>query len=99
AERKRTHAESARLSDQLRQAEAEYRAMTENLPLLTWLSAPGDRSSCVYISPNVEAMLGYSPAEWSAEPQLFSRLLHPDDRKKVLDAHESTDADGPRLRC
>ena len=99
AERERTHAESARLREQLRQAEAEYRALTENLPLLTWLSAPGDRSSCVYISPQVEAMFGYSPAEWSAEPKLFSRLLHPEDRKKVLDAHESADADGPRLRC
>ena len=99
AERERTHAESARLREQLRQAEAEYRAITENLPLLTWLSAPGDRSSCVYISPQVEAMFGYSPAEWSAEPKLFSRLLHPEDREKVLDAHESADADEPRLRC
>ena len=99
AERERTHTESARLREQLRQAEADYRAITENLPLLTWLSAPGDRSSCVYISPQVEAMFGYSPAEWSAEPKLFSRLLHPEDREKVLDAHESANADGPRLRC
>jgi len=99
AERERTHAESERLREQLRQAEADYRAITENLPLLTWLSAPGDRSSCVYISPQVEAMFGYSPAEWSEEPKLFSRLLHPEDRKRVLDAHESADADGPRLRC
>jgi two-component system phosphate regulon sensor histidine kinase PhoR len=96
AERKHTRAESARLREQLRQAETEYRAITENLPLLTWLSAPGDRSSCVYISPQVEAMFGYSPAEWSAEPKLFSRLLHPDDRKKVLDAQERAD-DRPRL--
>ena len=99
AERERTHAESERLREQLRQAEAEYRAVTENLPLLTWLSTPGDRSSCVYISPQVEVMLGYSPTEWSAEPQLFSRLLHPDDRKRVLAAHERADADGGRLRC
>jgi two-component system phosphate regulon sensor histidine kinase PhoR len=97
ADRKRTRAESARLREQLRQAETQYRAITENLPLLTWLSAPGDRSSCVYISPQVEAMFGYSPAEWSAEPKLFSRLLHPDDRKKALDAQERADADGPRL--
>jgi two-component system phosphate regulon sensor histidine kinase PhoR len=99
AERERIHAESTRLREQLRQAEADYRAITENLPLLTWLSAPGDRSSCVYISPQVEAMFGYSPAEWSAEPKLFSRLLHPEDREKVLDAHESANADGPRLHC
>ncbi|HEX7145106.1 MAG TPA: ATP-binding protein [Gaiellaceae bacterium] len=99
AERERTRAESARSREQLRQAEAEYRAVTENLPLLTWLSAPGDRGSCAYISPQVEAMLGYSPAEWSAEPRLFSRLLHPDDRENVLEAHERADADGGRLRC
>jgi PAS domain S-box-containing protein len=98
-ERERTRGESARLREQVRQAEAEYRAVTENLPLVTWLSAPGDRGSCVYISPQVKAMLGYSPAEWSAEPQLFSRLLHPDDRENVLDAHERADADGGRLRC
>jgi PAS domain S-box-containing protein len=99
AERDRTRAESAGVREQLRQAEAEYRAITENLPLLTWLSAPGDRSSCLYVSPQVEAMLGYSPAEWGAEPQLFSRLLHPDDREEVLDRHARADADGGRLRC
>jgi PAS domain S-box-containing protein len=99
AERARSRAESARLREQLRQAEAEYRAMTENLPLLTWLSAPDDRSSCLYISPHVEAMLGYSPAEWRAEPDLFSRLLHPDDRDRVLSAIEGAAADGGRLRC
>jgi two-component system phosphate regulon sensor histidine kinase PhoR len=53
----------------------------------------------VYISPLVDAMLGYSPAEWSAEPELFSRLLHPDDREKVLDGHKRADADGGRFRC
>jgi PAS domain S-box-containing protein len=99
AERDHSRAESARLREKLRQAEAEYRAITENLPLLTWLSAPGDRSSCLYISPHVEAMLGYSPAEWSAEPELFSRLLHPDDRERVLAELERAAADGGRLRC
>jgi PAS domain S-box-containing protein len=99
AERERTRAESARLREQLRQAEAESRALTENLPLLTWLTAPGDRSSCLYIGPQVEAMLGYSSAEWSAEPELFSRLLYPDDREKVLDGHERAEADGGRFRC
>jgi PAS domain S-box-containing protein len=99
SERDRSRAESAGLREKLRQAEAEYRAMTENLPLLTWLSAPDDRSSCLYISPQVEALLGYSPAEWRAEPELFFRLLHPDDRDRVLTAVNGAAADGGRLRC
>jgi two-component system phosphate regulon sensor histidine kinase PhoR len=99
ADRDSSRADSAGLREQLRQAEAEYRAIIENLPLLTWLSVPGDRSSCLYISPHVETMLGYSPAEWRAEPQLFPRLLHPEDRERVLGAPEGAAADGGRLQC
>ena len=98
ADRHHSRADSARLKEQLRQAEVEYRAIIETLPLLTWLSVPGDRSSCLYISPHVEAMLGYSAAEWRAEPKLFGRLLHPEDRERVLATHEGGAPDGGQLR-
>jgi PAS domain S-box-containing protein len=99
AERKQGRAEVVGLRERLRQAEVEYRAIIESLPLLTWLSLPGDRSSCLYISPHVETMLGYSPEEWRAEPQLFSRLLHPEDRETVLAAQERAARDSGQLRC
>ncbi|TML21064.1 MAG: PAS domain S-box protein [Actinobacteria bacterium] len=91
--------EQARAREELRRAEAKYRTLAENLPLVTWLSAPGDRSSLLYVSPQVETMLGYSPAEWQAEPDLFSRLLHPDDREHVLATLERVQADAVPLRC
>jgi PAS domain S-box-containing protein len=99
AERKQGRAELAGLRERLRQADVEYRAIIESLPLLTWLTVPGDRASCLYISPHVEAMLGYSPEEWRAEPQLFSRLLHPEDRESVLAAQERVAPDGGQLQC
>src|SRR2546430_7620497 len=46
AERERTHAESARLSEQLRQAEAEYPGTTPNIPPFTLPSSPAVPSSC-----------------------------------------------------
>jgi PAS domain S-box-containing protein len=70
--------------EQVEQAERKYRALAEGLPLVTWLSAPGDRSSVIYISPQIEAMLGYSAAEWRDDAELFSKLLHPEDRQRVL---------------
>jgi PAS domain S-box-containing protein len=97
AERKERRAEVAELRERVRQAEVEYRAIIESLPLLTWLTVPGDRSSSLYISPHVETMLGYSPAEWRSEPQLFSRLLHPDDRERVLAEHEAAGRDSGQL--
>ena len=89
AERKDRRAEVVELRERVRQAEVEYRAIIESLPLLTWLTVPGDRTSSLYISPHVQTMLGYSPGEWRGEPELFSRLLHPDDRERVLGEHEA----------
>jgi PAS domain S-box-containing protein len=64
-------------------AEAKYRALAEALPLVTWLYSPGDRAAPVYVSPQVETLLGYSPSEWTSQPDLFTKLLHPDDRDRV----------------
>jgi PAS domain S-box-containing protein len=84
----------ARRRERERQAEfdrveARYRALVDGLPLVTWLTEPGDRSSTLYISPLIDELTGYSPAEWTEEPGLFSKLLHPEDRARVLGDLES----------
>jgi len=81
-----------------RDGEAKFRALAENVPFVTWLTRNGDRRSLLYISPQVEALLGYMPAEWQAEPNLFSKLLHPDDRERVLTELEAAAADGYPFR-
>ena len=65
-------------------AEARHRALLDGLPLVTWLTDPGDRSSSLYVSPSIGDLTGYSPAEWTEEPGLFVKLLHPEDREQVL---------------
>ncbi len=82
--------ERLRAGEELDEIEHRYQALVEALPLVTWLHEPGDRSSTFYLSPLIETMLGYSPAEWSAEPDLFVRLLHPEDRERVLGEIESS---------
>jgi PAS domain S-box-containing protein len=66
------------------EAESRYHALAEALPLVTLISASNDRNSVFYVSPQVETLLGYSPAEWQEDPELYSKLLHPDDRDDVL---------------
>jgi len=78
-------------------AERKYQALAEGLPLVTWLSEPGDRSSVLYVSPQIDALLGYSPAEWRGDPELFSKLLHPEDRERVRVAVENaSNSNAPR---
>ena len=92
----------ARRREQQRQAdldraEARYRALLDGLPLVTWLTDPGNRSASLYVSPSIGELTGYSPSEWLEQPELFARLLHPEDRERVLAELEGV-ANGTPLR-
>jgi PAS domain S-box-containing protein len=67
-----------------RRVQERYRTLVEQLPLVTYIDALDDRSSNIYTSPQLETLLGYTVEEWQADPDLFVRLLHPDDRERVL---------------
>lgn len=73
----------------------DYRRLLEALPLVVYVDALDDVSSALYMSPQTEELLGYPLDQWLEEPDLFARILHPDDREWVLraiqrsnDAHE-----------
>ena len=74
--------------ERLRAAELRYRTLVEQLPLVVYVDAIDAVSSNLYTSPQVEPLLGYSPQAWQKDPDLFVRLLHPEDRERVLAAHE-----------
>jgi hypothetical protein len=48
------------------------------------VDALDDLSSAVYMSPQVEPLLGYTVDEWTEDGELFPKLLHPDDRERVM---------------
>ena len=69
-----------------------YRTLIEQLPLVVYVDALDSVSSNIFTSRQVEPMLGYTVEEWATDAELFSRLLHPDDRERVLTAHVHTHA-------
>jgi PAS domain S-box-containing protein len=87
--RERRQAEQA-----LRQAEAQYRTLIEQLPMIVYVTAPNDVSRTRYISPQIESMLGYTTREWLQEPTFWQTAIHPDDRRAVLEAVEQTNRTG-----
>ncbi len=82
----------------LRAVEGRYRTLVEHLPLAVYVDRLDDESSCIYVSPQIEAMVGYPAEEWVRNPSLFVELLHPDDRERVLAAHARTHETGEPLR-
>jgi diguanylate cyclase (GGDEF)-like protein/PAS domain S-box-containing protein len=67
-----------------------YRTLIEQLPLVVYLDELDSVSSNIFTSRQIEPILGYSVEEWAADSELFTRLLHPDDRERVLAAHMRT---------
>lgn len=72
----------------LRESEARYRLLVENVPAVVYMVAPDDDRRTLYVSPHVERTLGYSRREWLDQPDIWTELLHPDDREPTLDAHD-----------
>ena len=71
---------------QLREAEQRYRTLVENLPAATYIDLVDDVSTTLYVSPQIEAIWGYTQQEWMADPDIWIDALHPDDREHILDA-------------
>ena len=80
-----TAAEPASPEAQLRAAEARYRSLVEQIPAVTFMAVLGQGKNEVYVSPHIEAMLGFTQQEWLENPFLWYRQLHPDDRQKWND--------------
>jgi diguanylate cyclase (GGDEF)-like protein/PAS domain S-box-containing protein len=60
-----------------------YRSIVQHIPAVTYIDALDDAASTLFVSPQVEAMLGYTPHEWMADADLWLRIVHPDDRARA----------------
>jgi PAS domain S-box-containing protein len=88
--------ERRRAQEAVAQAEARFRALVEQVPVIIYTQEidPADPSvsKTTYVSPRQEEVLGYTAEESLATGDLWTRILHPDDRERVMAA----DAEGNR---
>jgi PAS domain S-box-containing protein len=77
--------------------ERRYRTLVEQLPLIIYVDALDAESSNLFTSRQTETVLGYTPEEWATDKGLFVRVLHPDDRERVMAAHARTHETHERL--
>lgn len=68
----------------VKESEAKYRALVEQVPIMSYSAALDEASSTLYISPQIEMLVGYTQEDYAADPYLWRKRLHPDDRSRVL---------------
>jgi diguanylate cyclase (GGDEF)-like protein/PAS domain S-box-containing protein len=71
--------------DEISSAGDDYRRLVERLPAIVYSCEHGEHGRWRYVSPQIEEILGYSPEEWMADPNLWFERLHPEDRERALE--------------
>jgi PAS domain S-box-containing protein len=83
---------------QLAKREAQLRALVEQAPAIVYTAGLGENAPWDYVSPQIETLLGYTPEEWAARPELWWEALHPDDRALALEDEQGSARPGGQLR-
>ncbi|MCI0601865.1 response regulator [bacterium] len=80
------HKESS--TNRWKESTEEIRKILEQIPAVVYVAEIGEFGKWIYVSPQIEALLGYTPQEWTAQTGLYWQHIHPDDRNQVLE-HEA----------
>lgn len=83
----------------LRQAESKSRALVERVPAIVYQVQFGASVTWRYVSPRIKSILGFTPEEWTSDPQLWFKQVHPEDREEVLAKGMSSSLSGKPFVC
>jgi PAS domain S-box-containing protein len=82
---------------ELAEAEARFRTLVEASPAASYVREHGESQHLSYVSPQSERIIGYT-AEELAETELWKRILHPDDRVRVMSDRGTSQRTGQPFR-
>ncbi|MFZ0040623.1 MAG: PAS domain-containing protein, partial [Solirubrobacteraceae bacterium] len=78
------------------QTTPDYPGLLQRVPAILYTAQAGVNGTWEYVSPQIEAILGFTSQEWCADPHMWASRLHPDDAKRVLGAEaEALDGGSP----
>lgn len=78
--------------------EAKYRALLEQIPAVVFMAYMDRGTSEAYISPEIEAALGYSRQDWLADPAKWHERIHPEDKERWRNETTAMFVSGKPLR-
>jgi PAS domain S-box-containing protein len=74
--------------------EASYQSLLDRLPGVVYTLGPEDPNPVLFISPQLEGLLGERAADWIGDADIWKRLVHPDDADWVAEECERTNETG-----
>jgi PAS domain S-box-containing protein len=90
--------DKAEAVEQLREAEAKYRTLVEQIPAITYIASLEIPGKLLYLSPQIH-QLGFPLEDWLEDPQGLLKRIHADDRSVTIEAYAQTYEHHAPLRC
>ena len=84
--------------EQLHTAEAKYKTLMEQMPVITYIASLETPVKLLYVSPQI-SQLGFPVADWLDDPQGLLKRVHPDDLAETIEAYAHTYEHHVPLRC
>src|ERR687897_528859 len=78
--------------EELRRSEERFRLLAENAQDLIYRYRLKPTPGFEYVSPSATAIIGYTPEEHYADPELHFKIVHPDDRHLIDEALRSPES-------
>ncbi|MEX2101015.1 MAG: PAS domain-containing protein [Actinomycetota bacterium] len=85
--------------EHLREAEARYRTLIEQIPSIVYRSEFTTNGRWLYVSPQIERILGFTPEEWLLHPHPFATFCHPHDLERINEAEERSHLTGEPFKA
>jgi PAS domain S-box-containing protein len=88
--------ERVRAERELREVESRFRLLVEQLPAVTYIDDAAGRP--LYVSPQVETMIGSSVDAWMSDSRHWLTLVHPDDVDRADSGYQRLRSEGASFR-
>ena len=78
----------------VREAEERHRALVEHIPAIVYAEGLDASPEDLYVSPQVERILGYTPDQWRRTADFWKLHVHPDDLAGVIEINDRVNESG-----
>src|SRR5438034_4659614 len=85
---------NARVLDKIKESEQRKEQLIESSPEILYTASPS--GAFISVNSTIERLVGFPPGEFYRNPALWLRLVHPDDKKILLE--RTANLNGPAAR-
>jgi len=91
--------ERMRAEEAFRESESKYRTLVEQTPAVTYMAELNETRSTLYVSPQVESIMGFTVDDFQDDPDIWFKHLHLDDRQRVVTELAEMRHNNARFSC